>query len=164
MSRFSVFVHEHFGTGTPNETAADIIVRHIPDTGQLAIVKEVASDVVAVMEGTGIPGDEKKKLATLAVNFALVAAHVSVPASIVSYIIEEAVLLLKGGKASTPVAAPADPYYTAVFHSVDEAKAAGKSGDQVYGLPDGSYRLIPGGVGGTPITTTHPDWTLATTI
>jgi hypothetical protein len=106
MSQFSVFIHQHFGTN-PNQTVADIIVGLIPDTGTLGQVKEIVADAVAVMEGTGLTGDQKKMLVTTVVNFALQAAHINIPASLVSFLIEEAVLLLKGGKSSpTPVPAP----------------------------------------------------------
>lgn len=126
MSRLTQFIHDRFGTGAANESAADIVLRYIPDTGSLGAVKEVVTDVVAVMQGTGLSGDEKKKLATVVITGALAAMHLNVPAAVVSFLIEEAVLLLKGGK-STPKPAPAPspaPDPTSVeYDTLDEAKA-----------------------------------------
>ena len=108
MSRFSVFIHQRFGTD-PSQSVADILIKFIPDTGTLGQAKEIIQDAVAVIEGTGLTGDQKKMLVTAIVNFALKAAHINIPASVISYLIEEAVLLLKGGQKSTSEPTPPLP-------------------------------------------------------
>jgi len=101
-------MHHQFGT-SPTQTVADIVLQYIPDTGKIGQAKEIVADLVAIAEGTGLSGDQKKKLVTSIVTVALAAMHVSLPASVIAFLIEEAVVLLKGGKQSPPAPPPPPP-------------------------------------------------------
>lgn len=110
MSWFSKFVRDHFATNT-SETAAQVLERI---AGQAyPQIQEYASEVVAMMAATGgkLSKDQQQMLATEIIkNAAAMVFHVNLPDVAVNFLVEEAWLLLSGGKSkSNPLPSPVPP-------------------------------------------------------
>lgn len=105
MSRLSAFVRKQFGQSA-TDTVEKVLGRVLGD--KAGEVREIVSDVAASLEVGATTGADKEEIATrIILELVEKEFGIKLPASIVKFLINEAVLLLKGGKKSAEVATPA---------------------------------------------------------